>query len=993
MRCRTGRLVALVFLVPAPAWPQQLPVTVYTVADGLGSNFVSRIDRDSRGFLWFSTRDGLSRFDGARFTTYDRDDGLPESAVNDLLETRVGVYWVATNGAGACRFELATTNGPPSSLFTCFRPGESLSARVNVLHEDATGRLWAGTDDGLFRARRSAAGELAFDEIRLADSGAVISVNDFLDAGNGAVLAATTGGLFLIGPDGAVDRVRLGAEPPTEPGVFDLLRERTGLIWATHHGGVVRFGLRHGIVDEEPLPPGAPLQPNALLESSDGRVWIGGFNGLSVFDGRRFRSYSPAQGLVRDLIGHLAEDSEGNLWMAARGTGVVKLTRAGFTTYTARDGLAHPAVASVHQNRAGDLFFVGEPFILNRLNASGVSSIRLPLPPQARPSWLSSVAYLDSRGGWWTLSTLGLHRLQRTGRFEDLAHVRPERVLTDPVMNVFEDARGDLWVAGWWSTGTSLVRWERASGRLHRYTTADGLPVEGIPLRFAQDRSGRVLIGFHERGGIVRHENGRFVPLAADTLADVSLITLFVDRAGRVWAGSSDQGLFRIDDPEGQHPRVVAYGTAQGLSSSNVRCIVDDAQGRIYVGTARGLDRLDPATGSIRHYTTADGLAPGFLITAFRDRQDVLWLGTLNGLSRLVPEPDRVRPSPPVFIDAVRVDGRPVPFSPLGVRAVPRLELPPGRHNLEIAFFGIGFGLGEALRYRLKFEGADAAWSPLTPERTAFYPNLGPGTYRVLVEAVSADGIRSTSPASVELVVFPPIWQRWWFLLGVALVALASAVMLHRVRVARLLEVERVRTRIATDLHDDLGARLSRISILAEAASRHLGGDAAAARRLMADAGETARGLLDAASDIAWSIDPQRDNLSSLVARVRRSASEMLDAQSIVWSFEAPATDGEWKLSPEARRHLLLIFQESLHNIVRHARAEHVSLVLCRDGRRLRVEIHDDGVGFVASASAGADDRGQGLRNIRTRARQLGGELTIESAPGRGTTIGLVMPL
>jgi signal transduction histidine kinase len=161
----------------------------------------------------------------------------------------------------------------------------------------------------------------------------------------------------------------------------------------------------------------------------------------------------------------------------------------------------------------------------------------------------------------------------------------------------------------------------------------------------------------------------------------------------------------------------------------------------------------------------------------------------------------------------------------------------------------------------------------------------------------------------------------------------------------------------------------------------------------MADAGETARGLLDAASDIAWSIDPQRDNLSSLVARVRRSASEMLDAQSIVWSFEAPATDGEWKLSPEARRHLLLIFQESLHNIVRHARAEHVSLVLCRDGRRLRVEIHDDGVGFVASASAGADDRGQGLRNIRTRARQLGGELTIESAPGRGTTIGLVMPL
>jgi signal transduction histidine kinase len=196
----------------------------------------------------------------------------------------------------------------------------------------------------------------------------------------------------------------------------------------------------------------------------------------------------------------------------------------------------------------------------------------------------------------------------------------------------------------------------------------------------------------------------------------------------------------------------------------------------------------------------------------------------------------------------------------------------------------------------------------------------------------------------------------------------------------------------ATDLHDDLGARLSRISILAEVASRRVSTDAASASRLLDEVGDTARSLIETTADLTWAVDPRQDDLASLAARVRRFAADMLDAREIGWTFEAPddRDSAVIRLPAEHRRHVLLVFQEAINNVVRHAHARRVSLRLSVTGHRLQAKIEDDGRGFAADDASIA---GRGLANMATRARELGGELTVTSQPASGTRVQLAVPL
>jgi signal transduction histidine kinase len=423
-----------------------------------------------------------------------------------------------------------------------------------------------------------------------------------------------------------------------------------------------------------------------------------------------------------------------------------------------------------------------------------------------------------------------------------------------------------------------------------------------------------------------------------------------------------------------------------------VLSLAEDRRGRIYVGTGRGVDRLEPETDRIRRYSTADGLVSNSAITAYTDRDGSLWFGTLHGLSRLKPggEP---RPSPPtVFIEALRIGGAPHPLSELGETRVAGLDLEHDQSRVQVDYAGISLAPGEVLRYQTRLAGVDEEWNAPTEERSVLYGNLGAGSYRFLVRAVNAEGMESR-PASVAFTILPPFWQRLWFLAPVLVLAALGVFAIYRYRVQRLVAIERVRTQIATDLHDDLGARLSRVSILSEAASRLIGRDDAQARRLLSEMGDTSRDLIDAAGDIGWSIDPRRDDVGSLVARIRRFASDMLDGRGIPWSFETPPDGFDRRLAPEQRRHLLLVFQEAIHNVIRHSAASRVDLALRIADGRVEAEIQDNGRGFALIGHPEDLAGGRGLLNMRERACVLGGELEVESEPGKGTRIRIHAPL
>ncbi|MEK7831850.1 MAG: two-component regulator propeller domain-containing protein, partial [Acidobacteriota bacterium] len=386
---------------------------------------------------------------------------------------------------------------------------------------------------------------------------------------------------------------------------------------------------------------------------------------------------------------------------------------------------------------------------------------------------------------------------------------------------------------------------------------------------------------------------------------------IFEDSKGNLWVGTEGGGVLRVENPATDKPTFKVYRINDGLSSNNIHCFTEDRWGRIYIGTSRGVDRLDLSNEQIKQFTAGDGLSSGEVVAAFADREGTLWFGTREGLSRLRPEPtDSQTAPPPVFISKVSAGGKPQPVPELGLREVRGLEFEPGQGQMQIEFFGFSFDTGAGLRYQYKFEGADRDWSQASQQRTVT-ASLAPGSYRFMVRAVNASGQVSDEPAVVRFRILPPFYRRWWF---IALIAAAAGVIgyfAYQQRVSRLVEIERVRTRIASDLHDDIGASLSRMAILSEVVKQQgqhadIGGGQLNSQNLrsaqmLTEIADSARGLVDSMSDIVWSIDPRRDDLGQVITRTRQFAADVLDSQGINWQFIASAEIEKNRLNPEQR--------------------------------------------------------------------------------------------
>jgi sugar lactone lactonase YvrE len=712
--------------------------------------------------------------------------------------------------------------------------------------------------------------------------------------------------------------------------------------------------------------------------------------GLTAWDERN--------GLRDPSLTAVTEDREGNLWLGTGSSGALRLARQGLVGYTASDGLAEERIGAlftgadgVLYTRSGDSFHA--TLFLHRFDGTRFTTLRPRLPAGVTYlGWGEQKTAVRSRTGeWWLATGQGLLRYPAVP-FTALATASPTLYTTrdglggDSIALLFEDSRGDLWIGSFGAR--RLTRWQRSTGAFQVMGSAAA--ISSVPAAFAEDRAGNVWVGL-AGGGLVRLRpggGGGELLGAAQGLPPGPVHALYVDHAGRLWVGTEDGGAGWLD-PRGKADRFITYTPHEGLSSSEIRCLAEDAWGRIYLGGRKGIDRLDPATGRIQRFTTADGLLDNVVDLALRDRGDALWFGTRRGLSRLQPALDPLARPPAVWITAVRVDGGSRIVSELGVPAVSGPELE-AESRLEVEYLALGFAPGAALRYQHKMEGVDSDWSAPAEARVVQYAELPEGWQRFEVRAVTRDGGVGRS-AAVVFHVEPPLWRRGWV---VALTAFGLAVLaagFFRYRLGHLLAIEKMRTRIATDLHDDLGSSLSRVSILSEVARRRVAEDGESSR-LLTEIGAAAREMMEALGESIWAIDPRRDDLRSFVTRVRQFTGDLLDGRGVAWQLRAPHESELVKLSPVQRRQLFLLVKEALHNVARHSGAAAVSITLTMSGRTLTLEIRDDGRGFDPAAVL-PDSGHHGLRSLRERAAALGARLEIDTAPGRGTRLFLEAPL
>jgi ligand-binding sensor domain-containing protein/signal transduction histidine kinase len=960
----------------APAAAERLAIRTYTTADGLAHDHIKCIVPDSRGFLWLCTASGLSRFDGRRFVNYGTAHGLREPYVNDFVETRGGAYWLATNGAGVYRFDPAATRFDAQPVGS-----DTATNRVNALIEDAADALWAGSDDGLFR--RTAADD-RFRPVALPVPPGRVQVRALARDAAGAVWIASSAGLHRAAPDGSIEARALEIS-----NFYSVLASRDGGVWAGHPSGLLRLDPSGRTVETGDAALGRARfggeGARILLQRAEGSLVVGGRNerGLAVWDGRRRHDYTAAHGLSDTAVTALAEDRGGNLWIGTETGGVMRLARNGFVSYGTADGLGHRRAISIFETRAGELCVLTGLRVLNRFDGSGFTAVRprLSVPPSALT--VHGVTQ-DRAGGWWAATPRGLARYAPADGLAALARAEAAAVYTtrhglmhDDTGRPFEDAGGDLWITV--GGAAALTRWERATGTFHHYAEAQGLPAGNLPVAFGEDARGRLWVGFRE-GGVARRDDDRFQFFgAADGLPAANARSLHRDARGRLWVATTGGGLVEIVDGA-ERPRFRRFTTADGLSTDHVRCLTDDGQGRLYLGTSVGVDRFDPDRRELRHFTTADGLAQNEIQTAYRDRHGALWFGTMNGVSRLVPGPDDAAPAAPAMIAAVSVAGVPLALSALGERAVPEFAIGPGPVGVRVEYSATDFTPGRERLFQYRLD-PEAEWSAPTTRDAVDYAALAPGRYLFEVRAAGS----TAHPATVAFVVRPPVWQRAWFVALVASLLAGLAYRFHRARVERALELGRVRTRIATDLHDDIGSNLSQIAIWSEVAAR--GGVDATMRERLEGVAAACRETVDSMSDIVWSINPAHDRLSDLVHRMRRFATDVFTARDVAFSFEADAPD-ELTLGTDVRRQVLLVFKEAVHNAVRHSGCTRAEARIRVSERGLTIVVHDDGRGFDPATRR----EGHGLDSMQARARDLGAGLDLRSAPGQGTTVTLVVP-
>ena len=1055
-------LVLIFFSIVSPVRPEKLPVTIFTSADGLGSGFVDYLMRDSRGLLWFCTRDGLSSFDGARFITYRIGGETEPPGVESIAETRDGTYWISTTG-GLYRFRASSVVRRPDAS----RGRPTLNAKFvgpyrGVILEGRAGDIWLGSD-GLLRLKLNGDRvDVERIDLHLPDEFARMGVSEVHEAPDGSIWLTNRGGFIRRLPDGRVifyPHDSLLRYTATSLGIED-----TGRVWIARSGELFvmqpeRVAALSTLGDYTSLSlhptqtfeansnsaiqlpeaggeifkfaGGACLTRNPthnIFQTTDKRFWISSDQGLIEFDGRMFHMHRRDQGLPSG-IARMIEDVAGNLWMCGQ-SGVARLNRYGITSFTEAEGLKSPYTYSIREDPTGAIYVATADYYVSRFDGSGFRSVRLAVSPNSIPLWTSRSAFLDSRGEWWALTDKGLYHYPSIKNFAESNSLAPlttydaqNGLWASAILQMFEDSRGEIFVSLQPSKAVDrgLARWDRKTQQFQRFTEAEGFPAGRTPISFAEDAGGNLWFGFYE-GGIARFENNRFTVFGEkEGVPDGLIAALLFDRKGRLWLASTAGGLGRSENPLSETPTFSSMTAEAGLSTNNLRALAEDQFGNIYLGTVRGVDRLTPETMRVKHYSIADGLAGDFVVDAHRDRAGALWFATTSGLSRFVPAVEEKTAPPPIWVNGLRVAGVAQQVSWLGDTNIAGGEFGHTQNNLQIDFFGLDFHSGETLRYQYFLEGADADWSPPTEQRTVTYANLRPGRYRFMVRAINSDGFASEQPAIISFRILAPIWARWWFVTLAVLACAAIAVVFYRYRTARLREVNaaleeakraeenlgeareerltelsRVRTRIATDLHDDIGASLTQIAILSEVAKQQsMKGNGAAIEPLNSIV-SVSNELVETMSDIVWAINPQKDHLQDLIQRMRRFASDILLAKHIGLDFNAPTYAPEIPLGANARREVFLIFKESIANIVKHAGATRVKINFDFSANYLTLRIFDNGSGFdpynIQPALSVRAKGGHGIFSMRKRAAEMNGSIDITSAPGKGTTIEFRLP-
>jgi signal transduction histidine kinase/ligand-binding sensor domain-containing protein len=979
-------------LCAAPALPSFF-IRTWQTQEGLPHNAVTAILQTHDGYLWLGTYDGLARFDGASFTVFD-NNSTPEmssSRVISLFEDNAGTLWI----------------GHETGELTRYRDGHFHSVQFNPSWESRkvigigagpTGDIWALNSEGRIAGLN---GEI----ISGPNAGTSTAEGLLFPDRHGALSMMYGGEIFRL------DRKQLVSmtHDPQELGYIEAIcPSHDGAFWIISNGRIRKWNGQDWTDDLGPCPWPAQSSVTTLIETRSGCVAVGTLaQGLYlVFPHRGVLHYNRSNGFPHDWVRSLCEDREGTLWAGTGSAGLVALRAGKVTTVDPPDHWLGSVVLSVAAAHDGALWIGTEGAGLYRFQdgdwarfgeTNGLSNLFV---------WSVSE---DAQGRLWAGTWGGGVFIKQNGHFDRVPGLEQLSVPTPAILHAHD---GVTWVG----TGVGLLRYD--NGAISWYGAKEGLVLPDVRA-VVEGRDGELWFGMLG-GGLGRLRDGMVQQFRKrDGLASDYVQCLHFDADGALWIGTYGGGLNRL-----KQGRFASISTRQGLPNNFICDIKEDDHGNFWLSSHGGIFRIqrgelnrcaDGQSQTLRtlSYGKGDGMptlecSGGLQPPGCKTADGRLWFPTSKGL--VVVDPDDAKANqlpPPVLIEKMLVEGNPVDLttnrgSPLVIR--------PGQQRFDFQYTALSFVAPEKIRFHTRLVGSEPEWVDAGTERAAKYSHLTPGDYTFRVIAANSDGVPNDIGASLAFTVRPYFWQEWWFralegliaaalLTGVVVLAMRRRMRLKLERLERQRAIERERARIAQDIHDNLGANLTRISLLSQAAHGELDNPAQAATQLDRIY-STARELTRAMDEIVWAVNPHHDSLDSLASYLGNFAQEFLVPLGVRCRLDVPMQLPHWPVTAEVRHNLFLAFKEALHNVVKHANASEVFITLIPAAKEFTLLARDNGVGFTLEnpeAQKPAEPvrlaRGNGLANMRRRLEKIGGRCEIETAPGKGTEVRFVVPV
>jgi signal transduction histidine kinase len=963
--------VCVVSCFPFKIQAQKYSFTHYDIEHGLVQSQVNGLSQDKSHRLWIGTLGGACLFDGKDFIPFTRENGLSNNLIYALLSDQKNRVWFGTNQGLSC------FDGKKVINFKI--PANIKRPYITNIVEDKAGTIWCIMQNRLFKVHGNILQQVIITNYN------EYSVTGIAISGEGNICASVyQAGVFSLIANGWVNII------PLPTGHKNIVIRRI-LFDKFDPAKVYLIADNQLFVSTNKT---IALYPNkelytakvailSVAQDKHGDIWVGSTNGAFYIKNNQLIHFDARNGFTDISISNIYCDYDGNLWLSTWGGGIYKYEGDSFVVFDQSFGItSFQTIMSITTDKDKNIWLATDGSGALKYDGKGFRSV--PLPAIGGYVKKSQCIYTDRNNNIWIGTSLG-----GVWKYDGKRYTMIPRSNERIANAISQDGNGTMWMAA-----------PAGCFYLGKDTLVQLRDINTFVTTLLPMGKDSMLVG--TQAGVKLFVNKKLVPGFNIKALASSNIFCMLNYRNKIVFGTADWGLFIWDKTTGD---IKNYDIKKGLNANSIYSLVTDNNGVIWAGTGRGANRIIPAANGKDFTVVGYDNSKGIITEANQNSviclDNKIWMGTTKGLIVYNTAKSTDSPSTPhVIIQSVKL------FTKQNIRLITDAltpKIPYNQNHLAISFLGVYLKRPGDILYQYRLYGYDDKFSAPVKNNVVDYPSLPPGTYTFQVKAVTSGGLLSKNIALYTFEIEAPFYQTWIFrsllLLSFVLLGFSIQTYMHRrklqsqqlIEQMKREEKQKIRQQTAEDFHDDLGNKLTRITVLSDILTAKLGEEKTEQKNLVGQIKQNAEELYNGTKDILWALDPKSDNLYEILTHIRLFGAEFFHDTAVKFKMDDINPDlNRIKLPLAYCRNITMIYKELLNNTLKHSGASQVNLSWnFISATEMKLILADNGKGF----NINNDTTGHGINNIRNRAARVGSTIEVQSGSTKGTQVTLKLKL